>query len=137
MGGTMADYRLPDFDEASSSQIPALLELVNMGYEYLSRAEVREIRESNSQFVLRDIAYSALRAINGESVSLKSIRDAVFEASLSVYSLLLSGRSVSEIVGGRRVSPQMKFIDLRNHSAMCFMCVPSLRYLKDTTGGLI
>jgi len=121
----MVEYELPDFDEASSSQIPALLELVNMGYEYLSRSEVREMRESNSQFVLRDIAYSALRAINGESVSLKSIRDAVFEfeqvdmsggvfeASLSIYSLLLSGRSVSEIVGGRRVSPQMKFIDFK------------------------
>lgn len=128
----MADYRLPDFDEASSSQIPALLELVNMGYEYLSRAEVRGMRENNSQYVLRDIAFAALRSINGDSVSSKSIRDAVyefehvdmsggvFEASRSVYSLLLSGRAVSEMVNGRRVSPQMKFIDFKEPSRNAF-----------------
>ncbi len=128
----MADYRLPDFDEASSSQIPALLELVNMGYSYLSRSKVRSMRESNSQYVLRDIAHSALRSINGDSVSSKSIRDAVyefeqvdmsggvFEASRSVYSLLLSGRAVSEMVSGRRVSPQMKFIDFKEPSNNVF-----------------
>ena len=128
----MVDYRLPDFDEASSSQIPALLELVNMGYKYLSRSEVRGMRDSASQYVLRDIACSALRSINSDSVSSKSIRDAVyefeqidmsggvFEASQTVYSLLLSGRSVSEMVNGRRVSPQLKFIDFKEPSANVF-----------------
>ena len=118
------DYELPDFDEASASQIPALLELVNLGYIYLSRSEVTRLRESTSQYVLRDIACEALRKINGENISDKSIRDAVFEAeanldmgagafraSEEVFSLMLAGRSVSELVDGRRVSPQMKFVD--------------------------
>ena len=118
------DYELPDFDEASASQIPALLELVNLGYTYLPRSEVTRLRESTSQYVLRDIACEALRKINGKNISDKSIRDAVFEAettldmgagvfraSEEVFSLLLAGRSVSELVDGRRVSPQMKFVD--------------------------
>jgi len=118
------DYEIPDFDEASASQIPALLELVNLGYVYLSRSEVTRLRESTSQYVLRDIAFESLRRINGDSISEKSIRDAIFEAetnldrgagvfraSEEVFSLMLAGRSVSELVDGRRVSPQMRFID--------------------------
>jgi len=46
------DYELPDFDEASASQIPALLELVNLGYTYLSRSVVTRLRESTSQYVV-------------------------------------------------------------------------------------
>ena len=100
------DYELPDFDEASASQIPALLELVNLGYTYLSRPEVTRLRESTSKYVLRDIAFDALRKINGDNISDKSIRDAVFEAeanldmgagvfraSEEIFSLMLAGRS--------------------------------------------
>jgi len=129
------EYELPDFDEASMSQIPALLELVNLGYTYISRAQISEMRESQSQYVLRDIAFNALREINGSNISDKSIRDAVFEAeqidmgggvfraSEDVYSLMLAGRAVSELVNGRRVSPQMKFVDFKvpqnNHFHVC------------------
>jgi len=118
------EYELPDFDEASASQIPALLELVNLGYIYIPRADLAQMRESTSQYVLRGIAFEALRKINGESISDKSIHDAIFEAehnigmgrgvfraSEEVFSLMLAGRSVSELVDGRRVSPQMKFVD--------------------------
>lgn len=127
----MHDYRLPDFDEASSSQIPALLLLVNMGYEYLPRAAVRSMRGHGS-YVLGNIACSALRSINDPSISIKSIRDAVHDfeqvemgegvlkASSEIYSLLLAGRSVSELVDGRRVSPQLKFIDFASPSSNVF-----------------
>lgn len=117
-------YSLPDFDEASASQIPALLELVNLGYTYIPREEVMRLRENPSQYVLRDIAYKALRKINGGNISEKSIRDAVFDvennldmgegvfkASEDFFTLMLAGRSVPEIVNGRRTSPQLKFID--------------------------
>lgn len=129
------EFELPDFDEASMSQIPALLELVNLGFTYIPRAQISEIREGTSQYILRDIAFKALREINGSNISDKSIRDAVFEAeqidmgggvfraSEDVYSLMLAGRAVSEIVNGRRVSPQMKFVDFKvsqnNHFHVC------------------
>lgn len=127
------DFELPDFDEASASQIPALLQLVNLGYTYIPRKEIAELRESNSQYILRDIACKALRAINGPEVSDKSIHDAVFEAEHSVdmgagmvaaseqvFSLLLAGKAVAELIGGRRMSPQMKFIDWANWQANTF-----------------
>ena len=116
-------FDLPDFDEASLSQIPALLELVNMGYSYLPRAKVAELRDGPSQFILRDIAFDALRRINAPTISDKSIRDeifkaeqqidmgaGVFKASEEIYSLLLAGCGVSELIDGRRTSPQMRFI---------------------------
>jgi type I restriction enzyme R subunit len=121
------EFELPDFDEASSSQIPALLELVNLGYTYISRAEVAKLREGSSQYILRTIAFDALRKINGPNVSGKSIRDevfkaeqqidmgaGVFKASEEIYALLLAGCGVSELIDGRRTSPQMQFIDWRN-----------------------
>jgi type I restriction enzyme, R subunit len=120
------EFELPDFDEAALSQVPALLELVNLGYTYLSRAKVAELRDGPSQYILREIAFDALRKINPPTISDKSIRDeifkaeqqidmgaGVFKASEEIYSLLLAGCGVSELIDGRRTSPQMKFIDWR------------------------
>jgi len=130
-------FELPDFNEATVSQIPALLELVNLGYTYLSREEINRMREGQSQYILRDIAFEALREMNSLDISDKSIRDAVFEAesqidlgagmiraSEKVYSLLLAGRAVSELIDGRRVSPQLRFVDWRNWEKNSFhVCV--------------
>ncbi|MGB0743595.1 MAG: type I restriction endonuclease subunit R [Opitutales bacterium] len=115
---------LPDYDEASVSQIPALLQLHNLGYTYLTRAEAAKARESKGQYILGEIAFQALRAINPPEISDKSIRDALFEteqvpdlsdgiirASEQIYSLLISGKAVPELIDGRRVSPQMRFIN--------------------------
>lgn len=109
------------------SQIPALLEFVNLGYTYISRAKITKLRENTSQYILRKIAFKALREINDNNISDKSIHDAVFDmennidmgmgalpASREIFSLLMAGRSVSELVGGRRTSPQIKFIDFKN-----------------------
>lgn len=117
------DFELPDFDEASSSQIPALLELVNLGYTYIPRAKVAELRDGSSQYILREIAFDALRKINESHISDKSIRDeifkaeqqidmgaGIFKASEEIYALLLAGCGVSELIDGRRTSPQMRFI---------------------------
>ncbi|MDD3538020.1 MAG: type I restriction endonuclease [Eubacteriales bacterium] len=124
---------LPDFDEASSSQIPALLELVNLGYTYIPREKIAELREGAAQYILRGIAFDALRKINSPDISDKSIRDAlfdaekqidmgagVFKASEEIFSLLLAGRSVPELINGRRTSPQMQFIDWRKPANNAF-----------------
>lgn len=71
-------FSLPDFDEASSSQIPALLQLINLGYHYIPRHKVNELRDGKNQYILRDIAFNAVRAINDETISDKSIREAIF-----------------------------------------------------------
>lgn len=121
----MADilHELPDFDEASSSQIPALLQLINLGYNYIPRNEVNNHRESKSQYILHDIAKKALRNINEDIISDKSIDEALYalektklddgmvKASEDVYSNLLGGVSVPEIIDGKKTSPQLRFID--------------------------
>ena len=116
-------HELSDFDEASSSQIPALLQLINLGYDYIPRNEVNNHRESKSQYILHDIAKKALRDINEDIISDKSIDEALYalektklddgmiKASEDVYSNLLGGVSVPEIIDGKKTSPQLKFIN--------------------------
>ena len=118
-----AHYILPEFDEASSSQIPALLQLINLGYTYIPRYEVEKHREGKSQYILRDIAHNALRKINAPEISDKSIDEALFalekiklddgvvKASENIYANLVGGCSVTEIIDGKRTSPQLKFIN--------------------------
>lgn len=120
------DYYLPDFDEASSSQIPAILQLINLGYTYIGRNVVKKYRESNGQYILRDIAFNALREINGPDISDNSIREAIINlektkmddgviaASQSIFSDLLAGVGVSEFIDGKKESPQLRFIDWQN-----------------------
>lgn len=129
----MTDYNMPDFDEASYSQIPALVQLHGLGWKYIPRSEVNTLRDGLSQYILRPIAVVAIKAINPE-VSEKSILDALVElenarmdngvqnASESIYSDLLAGVSVSEIIGGKKVSPQMRFIDFVHPENNQFHC---------------
>lgn len=120
------DNTLQSLDEASISQIPAIIQLVNLGYEYLSREEIRKLRNGdNKQYILRTIAKEALQKINPE-ISPKSIEDAIVEfenvnldegiikASEHIFTNLLSGISVDEIVDGKKASPQLRFIDFKN-----------------------
>lgn len=122
----LEDYStLPDFDEASYSQIPAIIQLVNLGYTYIPRHEVGKYRIDGGQYILRPIAIEAIKNINPH-ISEKSIEDALIElekakmdngikkASEYIYSDILSGVAVSEIIDGKRVSPQMRFIDFAN-----------------------
>ncbi|MEI7903641.1 MAG: HsdR family type I site-specific deoxyribonuclease, partial [bacterium] len=103
------------------------------GYSYIPREQVAELREGTSQYILRGIAFDALRKINSPDISDKSIRDAlfdaeklidmgsgVFKASEEIFSLLLAGRSVPELINGRRTSPQMQFIDWRKPANNAF-----------------
>ncbi len=120
-------YQLPDLDEANSSQIPALIQLVNMGYTYLSRQQVRDLRQNDSRrYILTDIAFEALRKINSDNISDQSIYEAladlekprldngVVKASEYVYSTLMAGQSVQEFINGKKQSPQMRFVDFDN-----------------------
>lgn len=134
---------LPDFDEASSSQIPAILQLVNMGYLYIPRREVEKYRESKGQYILRDIAKKALRNINEDVISDKSIDEALFslekvkldngvvKASEDVFSNLMGGCAVSEIIDGKRTSPQMRFVDWENPQNNMFHVVAEFEIEED------
>lgn len=136
-------FSLPDFDEASSSQIPALLQLINLGYRYIPRHRVNDLRDGKNQYILRDIAFNAVRAINDDTVSDKSIREAIFSlekiklddgviaASENIFSDLLSGKSVSELLNGKKTSPQMRFIDWNNPTKNTYHVVAEFEISED------
>ena len=136
-------YYLPNFDEASCSQIPAIIQLINLGYNYIGRHEVSKYRENNSQYILRDIAFEAIRKINSDEISDKSIKDAianlenvkmengVINVSEEIFANLLGGVGVSEIVDGKKLSPQMKFIDWKNWDKNIFHIVPEFEISEE------
>lgn len=126
-------YHLPDLDEANSSQIPALIQLVNMGYTYLSRNDVRTLRQHNlNQYILTDIAFKALRRLNNTTISDQSIYkalsdlekprldDGVIKASEYIYTTLVAGCGVQEFINGKTQSPQLKFIDFEHSQNNAF-----------------
>lgn len=119
--GNDIDNNLPDFDEASSSQIPAILQLINLGYEFIA-----DPRSDKSQYILRDIAFAAMRKINKSEISDRSIQEAIvslekikmddgtFKASEDIFADLLGGIAVSEMIDGKKTSPQMRLVDWSN-----------------------
>ena len=139
----MTQHILPDFDEASSSQIPAILQLINLGYTYIQRYTVDEHRSSKSHYILTDIAFEAIRKINDTQISDKSIKeviddlekvkmdDGVIAASQNIFSNLLGGVSVTEIIDGKRTSPQLKFIDWENPLNNTFHVVPEFEISEE------
>lgn len=121
-----------NFDEARQSQLPALELLITMGYKYLSRAEVEAMRdEDHGTFILRDIAFEALRNINtfefdGRELpfSDKNIADAIDElvgvqmeglqdTAKKVYHMMMTsgGKTIREMAGGKLRSFNFRFID--------------------------
>ena len=112
-----AHHILPDFDEANSSQIPAILQLINLGYTYIPRHEVDNYRDSKSQYILRDIAIKALREINPSEISDKSIDEAIFGLEKiklddgAFDSGILASRSSSSIgISSSKLSSRFSFI---------------------------
>jgi len=137
-------YYLPDFDEAPSSQIPAIIQLINMGYTYIGRHAVDAMRESHGQYILRDIAFDALRKINDLTrISDSSIREAILDlekikmddgiikASETLFSNLLAGVAVSEFIDGKKLSPQLRFVDWEHPENNVFHVVPEFEICEE------
>lgn len=118
---------LPFTNEKCTSQMEALLQLINLGYIYLSPAEAMKYREYNtSKYILEDIAFQAMRKINSDKVSDKSIRDRIADlqrvnlndgnisASNAIYNSLIQGESTEDYFNGKKNSGHVKTIDWEN-----------------------
>lgn len=124
-----------NFDEAKQSQLPAVELLINMGYKYLSPAEVDAQRGGDqSKFILKDIAFKKLMEINSYRdkyeeyrFSEKNVHNAIqalenipleglLDTSRDVYHTLMSssGKTVKELIDGKFESFDFKFIDFEN-----------------------
>ena len=122
---------LPNYDEKSTSQFSAVKQLINMGYNYLTREEVRDIlHKQDYKYLLEEITFQAMRKINDESVSDKSILNRIYEiqktkfdngsesASLNIYNndtiIEYVGLAADEI---RRIE---NFRRIRSHSVKIY-----------------
>ena len=87
----------------------AILQLINLGYIYLSPAETMKYRGNNtSKYILEEITFNAMRKINNDEVSDKSIRDRIADlqrvnlndgnisASNAIYNALIQGESTED-----------------------------------------
>ena len=123
------------FDEAKQSQLPFVELLINMGYVYLSRAEVMKQRNNDAtKFILTDIAAEKLMEINGYEVdgeefkfSEKEVRDAIddlenlefkgiLDTAQEVYNMVMfdGGKTIPVHYNGRSESKNFRFIDFQN-----------------------
>ncbi|MEK6615334.1 MAG: type I restriction endonuclease, partial [Bacteroidota bacterium] len=121
------------FDEARQSQLPLVELLINMGYTYLPRAEVlRERHEDTSKFILKDIAFEALRRINSyehsgqmwkfEDEEIKKAIDeleaikfvGLVDTSKEIYNTIMpttGGKTIKVFHEGKSESKSFRFID--------------------------
>jgi len=120
------------YSEHYDSQYPALLLLQKMGWQYISREELKRQRSSKSQVILEGILEDRLRAINSFEYkkavhkfsdsniqsaihSLKSLPDeGLVRTNEKVYDLLTLGKSFEEVIRGDKKSFTIKYIDWEN-----------------------
>ncbi len=118
---------LPNYDEKSTSQFSAVKQLINMGYNYLTRAEVKQmLQKQDYKYLLEEITFQAMRKINNSAVSDKSILNRIYEiqktnfdrgsesASLNIYNAIITGESVNEFIDGKKADGHIKVIDWDN-----------------------
>jgi type I restriction enzyme, R subunit len=123
-------------NEVKDSQLPAVEILVNLGWKYISKADInKERKNNNSKFILTEIAKEKLMEINDYEVggekykfSDKDIYDAIEEmekmpfdgmtsTSEKIFNTIMptsGGRTIKVNVNGKNSSQNFKFIDFAN-----------------------
>ena len=120
----------PKFNEEHSAKIPALVVLMNLGWEYVPPDRLLELRVGKTQeVVLKEELRRVLRQrtfVHGgrqHRLSEKSVDGIVAEicspalneglgrANERLYHHLLYGMSVTEFIDGKRVSPTIPLVD--------------------------
>lgn len=123
----------PAYDEKLLSQIPALKQLINLGYIYLSPKEaLAERYNKNSNILLERILAEQLKKINrinyrGEEylfseeniqAAIQKLKnpqyDGLLKTSEDVYDLLTLGCSLAQSVEGDLKSHSFKYIDFKD-----------------------
>ncbi|GHG01357.1 DEAD/DEAH box helicase [Deinococcus piscis] len=119
-----------DFREIVSSQLPALAELVNLGYTFLTPAEALEKRRGRrGQVILTEVLLEALGRLNrvryldqereftpeglqkAADQLLRLPFEALYTTAQTAYDLLTLGTSVEQVIDGDRKSFSVRFID--------------------------
>lgn len=141
----------PNTDELSTSHIPALTTLVALGWTYLPPAQCMELRENNTQVVIKSLLVEALQSrrfdYRGKSYPLSPnsidhiVRDltaprmgeGLMKANEAIYNHLTLGITVTEFINGKKHSPTIKIIDWDKPEKNSFYVTEEIEVLN--TGG--
>ena len=115
-----------DFNEANLSQLPAMRILHNLGWEYISRQDVRTQREGNSNFLLSSILKEQLTIINEHKFKEQDINSAILELrptagdlldnNIKIYRQLVRGTDIDVMDdSGSSAFIPFKYIDWDNY----------------------
>ena len=121
------------FNEKYLSQIPALMQLINLGYEYLTPDQAIEERGGRyDNVLLENILRTQLAKMNSfisrgkehrftpENITsainkIKNIRyDGLVKTNEGIYDLLTLGTSLEQSIEGESRSPTLNYIDWKN-----------------------
>jgi len=129
----------PPFNEEYLSQIPALWQLINLGYQYLTPEQARaERNQRDSNVLLENILRGQLKKINrirhkvGEYLfseeniqsaiqKIKNVRyDGLQKTNEKIYDLMTLGTSLEQTIDGDSKSFTLNYIDWKNPAANVF-----------------
>jgi type I restriction enzyme, R subunit len=130
----MTDTINPDTNEVEQSQLPALVLLMKMGFEYVPRAVAMELRGGKERgLLLEPVLLDSLRRINSieykggvhefsESTLKKAVQklkeiglaSGTQRANQQVHDLLMLGHSFDETIGDATKAFSLKYIDWLN-----------------------
>ncbi len=121
---------LPRFQEEYSAKIPALVVLNNLGWTFLSPEQALAARDNKlNEVVLKTLLYDILRKrrfkyagteypLSDKSIdaivaviSTPALNEGVTKANERLYNHILYGITVTEFIGGKKVSPTIPLID--------------------------
>ena len=129
----------PPYNEINRSQLPALKDLVNMGWEYLSIKEaLKERGGDTSNVMLEEILKKQLSNINRNEFDEQGVVEAmrklklkgggVMENNTSIYNLLIYGTNIPVINTKNGYREQaFKYIDWNDISKNIFHCTTEFR----------
>ncbi|EHQ30040.1 type I restriction endonuclease subunit R [Mucilaginibacter paludis] len=144
----------PSFKEGHISQIPALQMLVNLGYTYLSPAEVDRLRGGKTTNVLlEDVLRKQLKELNSIKVSatktsiftdenidrgilaLKHLpmNEGYIAASEKAYNLLTLGMALEQSIDGDKKSFTLQYIDWKNINNNVFHIAEEFSVMRSTS----
>lgn len=131
------------FNEELLSQIPALQELIALGYEYFSPQQALESRGGKrSEVLLEEVLRKQLQQLNrihymGREYDfsnaniknainqIKNIRyDGLQKTNEKIYNLITLGTSLEQSIDGNKKSFTLNYIDWKTPSNNCFHVVP-------------
>jgi len=123
-------YPTPSFDEDHISQVPALLLLQKLGYEYLTIEKALEMRNGRQKAVLLDgVLADQLRKINkirfkgrehpfsegNIHSAVQALKDVAYDGLVrtneKIYDLLCLGRTMQQSIDGDTKSFPLRYID--------------------------